>query len=164
MISGHYPASYEHPQNWLVLLVFSLAAVAIRHYFNIRHLPGFRAWPLIPAVLLLVGLIVATAPEPLTVSQEETSTAGLETRDIYRVIESRCTACHAAVPTIQGFTSAPLGIELDSPEKMHQHAEKIYKAVAITRTMPMANLTQMTDTERHLIARWFEKREAESQR
>ena len=164
MISGHYPASYEHPQNWLVLLVFSLAAVAIRHYFNIRHLPGFRAWPLIPAMLLLVGLIVATAPAPLTVSQEETATAGVETRDIYRVIESRCTACHAATPTFQGFAIAPLGIELDSPEKMQLHAEKIYQAVAITRTMPLANLTQMTDTERHLIARWFEQREAESQR
>jgi uncharacterized membrane protein len=146
------------------LLVFSLAAVAIRHYFNIRHLPGFRAWPLIPAALLLVGLIVATAPESVTVSQEETLTAVVDNRDIYDVIESRCTACHAATPTFQGFAIAPLGIELDSPEKMQLHAEKIYQAVAITRTMPLANLTQMTDTERHLIARWFEQREAESQR
>ena len=157
MISGHFPASYEHPQNWLVLLVFSLAAVLIRHYFNIRHLPGFRAWPLIPATLLIMGLIVATAPAPSTISQGENPAVKVETRDVYTIIESRCINCHASRPTFQGFASAPLGIELDGPEKLQQHAEKVYRAVVITRTMPLANLTKMTETERHLIARWFEE-------
>lgn len=156
MISSHYPATYSHPQNWLVLLLFSLAAIAVRHYFNIRHLPGFRAWPLIPAVLFLIGLIVATAPESVQVSQDRTPLAIVQTGEIHAVIEKRCSQCHSAAPSFQGFTSAPLDIELESQEKLLQHAEKVYQAVVLTRTMPLANLTQMTDSERDLVASWYE--------
>ncbi len=153
MISSHYPATYNHPHSWLVLLIFSLAAVAVRHYFNIRHLPGFRAWPLIAAVLLLIGLVIATAPPQR--SQTGASMAVVKTGDIYAIIGQRCMNCHSAAPSFQGFTSAPLGIELDSEEGLVQHAEKVYQAVVITRTMPLANLTQMTDSERNLVASWY---------
>jgi uncharacterized membrane protein len=155
MISGHYPATYAHPHNWLVLLVFSLAAVAIRHYFNIRHLPGFRAWPLIPAALLLTCVIFITAPEPAPVYRDTASTAAPTGGDVFTIIETRCTGCHARVPTLAGFTSPPLGVELDSPQKLMQHAERVYQTAVVTRAMPLANLTQMTDTERQLLARWF---------
>lgn len=156
MISSHYPATYNHPQNWLVLLLFSLAAVAIRHYFNIRHLPGFRAWPLIPALLLLAGLVFVTAPKPSPVVQAGDSIRTVQTNEIFAIIEQRCTNCHATVPSFEGFATAPLGIELDSPSKLEQHAERVYQTVVVTRVMPLANLTQMTDGERTLVARWFE--------
>ena len=156
MISGHFPATYNHPQSWLVLSLVSLAAVAIRHYFNIRHLPGFRAWPLIPVALLLAVVIFITAPEPAPAHRDSTSGSAPTTAEVYAVIETRCTGCHARTPTIAGFTSAPLGVDLDSPQKLLQHAERVYQSVVITQSMPLANLTQMTDTERHLLARWFE--------
>ncbi|MGA9575887.1 MAG: urate hydroxylase PuuD, partial [Lysobacterales bacterium] len=156
MISGHFPATYGNRYNWLVLLVFSLAAVAIRHYFNIRHLAGFRAWPLLPALLLLAGLIIYTAPEPAPVYREEVTGTPVQTNEAFAIIELRCTGCHGEVPSFPGFTSAPLGVELDSPQKLEQHAERVYQTVVISRVMPLANLTQMTDTERRLVARWFE--------
>jgi len=49
-----------------------------------------------------------------------------------------------------------LGVELDSQQKLVQHAERVYQSVVVTRIMPMANLTQMTDAERQLVAQWFE--------
>ncbi len=158
MLSGHYPSIYSHPQNWLVLLVFSLAAVAIRHYFNIRHLPGFRAWPLIPAVLLLLGLIITTAPEPRPVSKTGESITRVKTSKIYAIIQQRCVKCHATIPQFEGFTSPPLGVEFDSEEKLLQHAERVYQTVVILRTMPLGNLTQITDAERNQIAAWYESR------
>ena len=156
MISSHYPATYNHSQNWLVLLLFSLAAVAIRHYFNIRHLPGFRAWPLIPALLLLAGLVFITAPELAPVGQAGETVRTVQTSEIFAIVEQRCTSCHARVPSFEGFATAPLGIELDSPAKLEQHAERVYQTVVVTRVMPLANLTQMTDSERNLFAHWFE--------
>lgn len=156
MISSHYPATYNHPQNWLILLLFSLAAVAIRHYFNIRHLPGFRAWPLLPALLLLAGLVFITAPKPAAVGQAGDLTGTVQTGEIYVIAEQRCAGCHAGVPSFEGFTSAPLGIELDSPSKLEQHAERVYQTVVVTRIMPLANLTHMTESERRLVADWFE--------
>jgi len=167
MLSGHYPATYGHPHGWLVLLVFSLAAVAIRHYFNIRHLPGFRAWPLLPALLLLAGLVVYSAPTDMgsgTFDRIEFSSIRSnvpdpidpQTAEIYTLIEQRCVACHAQVPTFAGFPAAPLGVELDSPQKLLEHAERVYQSAVISRVMPPGNLTQMTDSERQLVARWFE--------
>lgn len=156
MLSGHYPATYGHPHGWLVLLVFSLAAVAIRHYFNIRHLPGFRAWPLLPALLLLAGLVAYSAPEPAPVDHAGAAGAAPQTAEIYTLIEQRCVVCHARVPTFAGFTAAPLGVELDNPQKLLQHAERVYQSAVISRVMPPGNLTQMTDSERQLVARWFE--------
>ena len=38
-----------------------------------------------------------------------------------------------------------------------QHAQRVYQSVVVTRVMPLGNLTQMTDAERHLVARWFEE-------
>jgi uncharacterized membrane protein len=156
MISGHFPATYAHAYNWLVLLVFSLAAVAIRHYFNIRHLPGFKTWPLIPAVLLLAGLIIATAPEPRPVNRSGEAAIPVTTDRVFTIVQQRCIKCHAPVPDFEAFTSAPLGVELDTQQKLLQHAERVYQTVVITRTMPLANLTQITDSERHLVAGWFE--------
>jgi len=152
MISGHYPVTYGHAYNWLLLIVFSLAAVAIRHYFNIRHKTGFTAWPLIPAVLLLTALVLATAPEP----RKHNAPFAFSSEEIQAIIEQRCSTCHAAVPTFEGFINAPLGIELDSYEKLREQAEKVYQTVVVTRVMPLANLTQMTDEERDRIAKWFE--------
>ncbi|NOR19872.1 MAG: hypothetical protein GQ538_07255, partial [Xanthomonadales bacterium] len=156
MISGHFPATYGHPNNWLVLLVFSLAAVAVRHYFNIRHLAGFTAWPLIPAFILLAGLIIATAPEPRPLSGSGKSEPAVSTSDVFSIVQTRCIKCHAPVPDFEGFTSAPLEVELDNQDKLLQHAERVYQTVVITRTMPLANLTQITDAERKLIANWYE--------
>ena len=57
------------------------------------------------------------------------------------------------------YKAAPLGIELDSLEGLRQHAERVYQTTVINRTMPLANLTQMTDAERYTIANWFENRD-----
>ncbi|MCP4047941.1 MAG: hypothetical protein GY732_18355, partial [Gammaproteobacteria bacterium] len=161
MISGHYPVTYNHDHNWLLLVIFSLAAVAIRHYFNIRHLQGAQIWPLIPAVLLFIALIFITAPMPSGIHTEDSSTEVVTTLEAHTIIEYRCVKCHAPTPDFQGFTAAPLGIELDTPEKMIQQAQQVYQAVVITRTMPLANLTLMTEAERNSIAHWFESQESE---
>ena len=153
MLSGHYPATYGHPQSWLLLIVFSVAAVGVRHYFNIRHLPGFKAWPLIPAVLLLLWLIIATAPKSHTPVVAMTK---VDTSVIFAIVQQRCVSCHAPAPEFAGFTSAPLGVELDSREKLMQHAERVYQTAVITRTMPLGNLTQITEAERQQIAAWHE--------
>jgi len=160
MISSHYPATYGNTYNWLVLVVFSLLAVAIRHYFNIRHLPGFRAWPLIPALLLLTGLIIATAPEPQPAPKPGETTNAITTSQVFVIVQQRCLKCHSPVPDFPGFTSAPLGVELDNEQKLIQHAERVYQTVAIIRTMPLGNLTQITETERAQIAAWFEAQDS----
>jgi uncharacterized membrane protein len=154
MISSHYPATWAHPHNWLVLLLFALAGICIRHYFNIRHLPGFSPWPLFPAAVLLSFVIWYTAPGSGSKHAARNSTA-VETATALAIVRQRCTGCHAQTPELAGFTSAPLGVELDDREKLLQHADRVYQSAVISRSMPLGNLTEMTDTERHTIAAWF---------
>ena len=155
MISSHYPATYAHPRSWLVLLLLSLAGVSIRHYFNIRRLPGFRFWPLVFSALLLAFTIWYTAPEPNPVYAPGDSPV-VDNSTALSIVQQRCVSCHAPIPEFAGFAAAPLGVELDNSEKLLLHAERVYQVVVISRSMPLGNLTQMTDTERHTIAAWFE--------
>ena len=156
MINGHFPLIYSHKYNWLILLVFSIAAIAIRHYFNIRHLKGGRIWPLILAGVLMVWLIVFTAPGIRHVADSDDRQIAVDTSEIFALVQKRCIKCHAPAPEFAGFTAAPLGVELDSREKLLLHAERVYQSVVILRTMPLGNLTQITETERQQISAWFE--------
>ena len=46
-------------------------------------------------------------------------------------------------------------MRLDSAQGVKQHAQNMYQQVVVTRIMPMANATHITDAERALIAKWF---------
>ena len=157
MISSHYPSTYGHEYNWAVLLIISLAGLMIRYYFNIRHLagtpkPALKAWPLAVAVLLLAGLVIATAPAVLT----HVNGTAVSTPAAWTIIQRHCTSCHAQQPGNTAFSSAPLDIELDTMDGLRLNAVRVYQATVINRTMPLGNLTKMTDAERHTIANWFE--------
>jgi len=155
MISNHYALTYNHPHNWAVLALIMAAGVLIRHFFNLRH-KGVLAWRYPAAgVLLLLATAIWIAPKPA--AQRNASTAAPVTLgQVQPVIAQRCAVCHSARPTQPGFASAPAGVVLDSPELIRRHADRIYRAVVQTRSMPLGNLTRMTDDERALIARWFE--------
>ncbi|MBE0441375.1 MAG: urate hydroxylase PuuD [Psychrobacter sp.] len=66
------------------------------------------------------------------------------------VVHTRCSTCHAAQPTQQGFAAPPAGIILQTPTDMKIHKAKIITAVQ-TGYMPLGNLTQLTDEERQQL-------------
>jgi uncharacterized membrane protein len=101
-------------------------------------------------------LIIATAPRPQTVTLPDKPTTPVDTDEAFTIIQQRCVNCHAPAPEFAGYTSAPLGVELDNREKLLRHAERVNQTVVVLRTMPLGNFTKMTDAERDLIARWFE--------
>ncbi len=153
MISSHYAGTFGHPWNWLVLLVISVVGVGIRHWFNIRHLEKHSRLVLPFSLLLLAALIFALRPEPKLDIVDKN--AFPSTAEIMPVIQARCVTCHAARPDHPGFAAAPVGILLDREEAVDLQALIIFNAVIVTRSMPLANATQMSDEERDLIARWY---------
>jgi uncharacterized membrane protein len=153
MISSHYAATFGHPKNWLVLLVISTIGVGIRHWFNIRHLEKHSKLVLPLSLLLLAALIFALRPGPKLELGKEISFPS--TADIMPVLQSRCVNCHAAKPDHPGFATAPLSVILDNEEAVDLQALIIFNAVIIKQSMPLANLTQMSEEERDLIARWY---------
>lgn len=153
MISNHYAGAFGHHLNWLVLALIATAGVGIRHWFNIRHLPGHKRWILPLSLLLLAGLIVMMKPP--RVQPAPTVAGGPTTAEIMPVIRERCVSCHAAKPTQAGFSAPPLGVVLEDENSLETQAVRVYQSAVATRTMPLGNLTGMTDEERDLLARWY---------
>ncbi|WP_333614102.1 urate hydroxylase PuuD [Psychrobacter sp.] len=83
----------------------------------------------------------ATEVVPVTASADDA---------IMNIVHTRCTTCHAAQPTQQGFAAPPAGIILQTPADMKVHQAKIVTAVQ-TGYMPLGNLTQLTDAERQQL-------------
>jgi uncharacterized membrane protein len=72
-----------------------------------------------------------------------------------RIIDRRCAACHSEEPSDVSFGVAPGGVMFDTPEQIHAHVERIRDRAVLTRTMPPANKTKITDVEREMLGRWI---------
>jgi len=182
MLSTHYSFTYNHPHNWLVLIAMMAAGASIRQFFVLRH--GYQLgrnahpWPYVAAGLVLIAaLIVAMAPPRAEDSAGATATsaAGLANNtpaltalgasskaladgaaspaigyaQIQPVIAQRCYGCH-------GQSMQMKNIRLDSAALLAQNAQAVYQQAVVLRAMPMNNATQITETERALIKKWFE--------
>jgi uncharacterized membrane protein len=75
---------------------------------------------------------------------------------VNKIIEHRCTACHAEKPSQPGFSAPPAGIALDSKKQVIAHAAQI-KQVVKSGYMPLGNITGMTKKERAAIAAWHKQ-------
>jgi len=70
-------------------------------------------------------------------------------------VQTRCQTCHSQTPTNPSFVSPPLGVMLDTPERIQAYAERMYVRAVQTKTMPLGNLTGVTDDERALLGAWI---------
>jgi uncharacterized membrane protein len=78
-----------------------------------------------------------------------------EYRMVKGVIVSRCQMCHSARPPDDSFGPMPGGVAFDTDAQIGEMAERIYVRGVLTRTMPLANRTKITDAERDLLERWY---------
>lgn len=150
MTSNHYALTYGHEYNWLILVAITLIGALIRVYFVARHKGRASLSPVFIAALLLAGVVVMLAP------QTQVSTASNASfEQVRNVINSRCTTCHADAPTHPAFPAPPLGVVLDTDERIIAEAARIHQQTVVTKVMPIGNLTAMTDAERHIIDQWY---------
>jgi len=151
MIANHYAGLYGHPWNWVLLVMISAAGALVRVWFVQRH--KGNANPLVLAsglvVLALTAIVSLPRPDP------EMAGGPVAFAEVQPVIQQRCAPCHAAKPTQEGFAAPPKGVILETPDEIHARAATIYQQAVTSRVMPPGNLTNITDAERGLIARWF---------
>jgi uncharacterized membrane protein len=153
MISNHYPATYAHRLNWLILVLFMGVGVGIRHLHitHEQHRPA--AWVLAPVAASLAVLIYLTLPA----STASGVGAQVPFPVARRIVETRCVSCHSATPTDDIFRAAPNGVTFDTPESIRLRAEAIKQRTILLKNMPLANKTGMTEAERDLLARWIDQ-------
>ncbi len=157
MVSNHYPMTYGHRYNWLLLAAIAVVGAGVRHYFNLRNQGRGKVWILPAGVLALLGLALVTRPPAAPIRPglaEVSDTAAVSFTEVRALIVRRCTPCHSSVPTDPGFPAAPAGVVLDTPQQIRRSAERIYAVAVASETMPLGNLTGMTRDERELLRRW----------
>ncbi|WP_334059285.1 urate hydroxylase PuuD [Alteromonas sp. S005] len=189
MISNHYPMTYQHPQNWLVLIAIMAAAAWIRHFFNLRHVGTTKPSILVSGAVAMLAIALWVswpqaypiqplshndAQPPSTMSAKSANqsdlsvpTGGLanatssvvSNETVASLITAHCVSCHSRTPTDEVFKVAPLGVVLDSWEDIERFAPQVVRRTTVTKDMPFLNKTKMTEEERQAIAIWFAQRQ-----
>jgi uncharacterized membrane protein len=152
MTSNHFAMTYSHEYNWLILLAITLAGALIRVYFVLRHKGTANPAPLIAAALVLAAVVAALIPASAAPSASANS---VTVTTIRPVIEARCVSCHSATPTHLAFPAAPAGVLLDTDQQIIEAALRIHQQTVVLRTMPIGNLTEISEDERQLIDAWY---------
>jgi uncharacterized membrane protein len=152
MISNHYPIVFGHAWSWLVAIGIVVAGGLIRHFFN-QYDAAALDWTgraALPAgALAIAALVAVTASRVTPGAGEDVSFAQVRT-----IIANRCVTCHAEAPTHESFEDAPSGVVFETAEDIARYADKIVTQTVLTDTMPLGNLTGMTDEERALLGAW----------
>lgn len=149
MLSNHYPETYGHRQNWVVLLLLIFAGAAVRHAMIGKG--RLRWWVLAPVAAALAVLLAMTAPRQVAAA---TGGSDVPFGAVRAVVNRRCLQCHSAFPSDDVFTVAPNGITFDTPEEIARRANRIRERAVVQQTMPMGNKTGITAEERELLGRW----------
>jgi len=145
MLSNHYSMTYSAPNNWLVLALIMLAGALIRQFFVLKH-KGKRDYKFFAmGTVLLAAVAIWIAPSPRPSASGEAATPKFA--EVKAIVEQRCQMCHNA----QVFSK---NIQLHTPELIIKNAQAMYQQAVVARVMPMANSTQMTDSERDKLGAW----------
>ena len=154
MISNHYPMTFNHSANWLVLMAIILITAAVRQYFVLRHFGKQKPLILVSSVVATVVLAVAIAPRSVEISAEQKQQVVTDSQ-VTQIIEQRCGTCHAENPTDDIFTIAPVGLVFSNIDTIKQWGPRIQARVIDAKDMPFMNKTEMTDDERTQLAIWL---------
>jgi uncharacterized membrane protein len=150
MLSPHFPATSSGPWSWLVALLLFGAGLAARHVM-IGEGPR-RMWAAVPGAAALLAVAFLIAPP----RAESVSAAGpaVPFAAVRNIVTARCVTCHSATPTFPTFGPRPGGISFEDDASIRAHADRILVRVVETKTMPLGNMTAITEEERETIGRW----------
>jgi len=160
MVSSHFPSTYGHEWNWVILLGLSLVSVVVRHYFNTRHNSQQFLWALPAAVLALLVMAYVTVPQvpgssTAKSTQQAEVVAPVTAQQAHHIVATHCATCHSATPSHAAFSTAPAGLIFDSIDEIKRYKDRIYLQSVASRIMPLGNSTGMTQDERDQLGRWI---------
>ena len=153
MLSNHFPSLFGNALAWVVLLLLFVAGAGLKYVMNFRS----RTHPVVALGTLLSfgAIVVITAPQAVAIDPALAAGPKVSFATAQAIVQTRCVTCHAPTPTNPTVISAPSGVMLDTPERIGAYAERIYVRSVHTRTMPLGNVTGMSDEERLALGAWI---------
>ena len=154
MVSGHYPMLTGHPHAWLLVALIIVGGGCARHF--LVHVEVGRpfasvAWALPVVAVVLAVAVTMTAPT----SRDSGGAQAVSDVEVLAITDAHCASCHAQQPTHPAFKTAPKNIVLETTDDLRRYADLVDLHSVRTRTMPLGNLTGMTDAERARLGAWL---------
>ena len=154
MVSGHYPMLTGHPHAWLLVALIIVGGGCARHF--LVHVEVGRpfasvAWALPVVAVVLAVAVTMTAPT----SRDSGGAQAVSDVEVLAITDAHCASCHAQQPTHPAFKTAPKNIVLETTDDLRRYADLVDLHSVRTRTMPLGNLTGMTDVERARLGAWL---------
>jgi uncharacterized membrane protein len=155
MLSNHYAFTYQSRWNWEILACIFVASFMVRHWYNTMHTgktPDWRLWPAaaVPILIAVLLTLIGHQAPPMAAGAEPVKFA-----EVKQIVDQRCHVCHSARPKFPGFAEAPKGIMFDTPAQIRRHSSEILAQAVKTHTMPLGNVTEITDDERGRLGAWI---------
>jgi uncharacterized membrane protein len=154
MISNHYPLLFATRYNWLIVAIVLALGPVVRHFFNSRHAgqgSPWWVWGVAAAGMGAIALLSAAGPREAKTGEAPGATFA----QVERIVSTRCSMCHAAEPVWPTLAMAPKAIRLDDADHIRRNARLIGRNAAWSSAMPPGNITEMTGSERAVIAAWL---------
>ena len=112
MVSGHFPATYGHEYNWLILLSLFAVGAAARHAFNLENYGQGGKWPLLGGALAgLVAISLIVSPISLSggdsMAAEEDPEIAAMFQQVRLTITKHCTNCPPNRPPTRRSSNRP---------------------------------------------------------
>lgn len=153
MLSNHYPVVYNHQYNWLLLIVLAFSGAFARHGLVTQR--ARERWVFLPAGIGFMALVFMTAQAP---SSQKIIQGRVDYLKIKPIIQARCLRCHSTKNSDETFDEAPNGILFETESQILDYREKIIEQVIVAKTMPLNNVTNITEEERGIIKKYFSDR------
>ena len=158
MISSHFPYTYGHKYNWLILAFISIIGATVRHYFNLRNKKQYKPWILpISALGMLLLMLYVSLPKIKIDESISSLDKEISFNEVNNIIKYRCGICHSSNPTFEGYDDPPLGIIFDTSEDILKNTDKIKAQAIDSDIMPPVNITGITASERKKIGLWIKQ-------
>lgn len=156
MVSQHYPMLYDNENSWLVVTLILLVGATIRHFFNLMHtgrpIMSLRwQWPVAGVLMAILIAYLSWQPATDATTKIEVPSA----LDVLAIAQTRCVSCHAVMTTDPSVEKAPGGVMLETLADIRKHSARVLKQAVLSKAMPLANKTKMTDAERRAFGIWI---------
>jgi len=152
MISNHYPGTFGHEYNWIILMLITAGSAGVKHYWNLIEQGNPRPRILVTSLVVLAFAALLSSP---AFEQAAEVSGPVSYNEVQGIMQRRCVQCHSAYPTDEQWRVAPNGVMYDTPEQVAAMADKILIRAVRTQSMPQGNKTGMTPEEREILGRWI---------
>lgn len=167
MLSNHYPLAFAGRNTWIIGALVFLMGVTIRHWFNTVHArKGNPHWTWALTAVIFLVIVWLASPRAFSTEDEaamdllapgaERFAQGTGFEEVHRIVQGRCSMCHAAEPAWPGLYWPPEGVMLETEAQVASRARDIYLQAGVSHAMPPGNLSEVTAQERAAIRDWFE--------